>query len=100
MDSSLLLSLRQDLVSLEFCSSYCSLRDISLPRSLTPLFVLSVCGAGELVGLEDSTERSQEEAKKHMDQVDWSQDAAAVRFVNIVRELGADKLFHKCVSLN
>ncbi|XP_055365445.1 EF-hand calcium-binding domain-containing protein 4A isoform X2 [Betta splendens] len=51
-------------------------------------------GLGELVGLEDTTELSQEEAKTDMAQVDWSQDAAAVRFVNILKELGADKLFN------
>uniref|UniRef100_A0A4W6DUP6 Calcium release activated channel regulator 2B n=1 Tax=Lates calcarifer TaxID=8187 RepID=A0A4W6DUP6_LATCA len=50
-------------------------------------------GLGELVGLEDTTELSQDEADEDMDQTDWSQDAAAVRFVNILLELGADKLF-------
>lgn len=55
-----------------------------------PLFIF---GAGELVGLEDTTELSQDEADEDMDQTDWSQDAAAVRFVNILLELGADKLF-------
>ncbi|XP_073329004.1 EF-hand calcium-binding domain-containing protein 4A [Pagrus major] len=50
-------------------------------------------GLGELVGLEDTTELSQDEAEEDMDGVDWSQDPAAVRFVNILMELGADKLF-------
>ncbi|XP_026221280.1 EF-hand calcium-binding domain-containing protein 4A isoform X2 [Anabas testudineus] len=51
-------------------------------------------GLGELVGLEDTTERSREEAEKDMDQVDWSQEAAAARFVSILMELGADKIFN------
>ncbi|KAM3609131.1 uncharacterized protein V6R79_009998 [Siganus canaliculatus] len=50
-------------------------------------------GLGELVGLEDTTELSQEEAEEDMDRVDWSHDAAADRFVNLLVELGADKLF-------
>lgn len=52
-------------------------------------------GAGELVGLEDTTEQIQDEAEEDTEQVDWSQDPAAVRFVNILMELGADKLFSK-----
>lgn len=52
-----------------------------------------VCGAGELVGLEDTTELSQDDAEDHMDGTDISQDPAAVRFVNLLMELGADKLF-------
>ncbi|XP_076589699.1 EF-hand calcium-binding domain-containing protein 4A [Chaetodon auriga] len=50
-------------------------------------------GLGELVGLEDTTELSQEEREEDTDRVDWSQDPAVVRFVNILMELGADKLF-------
>ncbi|XP_070828702.1 EF-hand calcium-binding domain-containing protein 4A [Chaetodon trifascialis] len=50
-------------------------------------------GLGELVGLEDTTELSQEEGEEDTDRVDWSQDPAVVRFVNILMELGADKLF-------
>ncbi|XP_053175499.1 EF-hand calcium-binding domain-containing protein 4A [Scomber japonicus] len=50
-------------------------------------------GLGELVGLEDTTEQIQDEAEEDTEQVDWSQDPAAVRFVNILMELGADKLF-------
>lgn len=53
----------------------------------------SVCGAGELVGLEDTTELSQDKAEEDVDGVDMSQDPTAVRFVNILMELGADKLF-------
>lgn len=45
------------------------------------------------MGLEDSVELSHEESKEDSDQVDWSQDAAAVRFVNLLVELGADKVF-------
>ncbi|KAM8893141.1 EF-hand calcium-binding domain-containing protein 4A isoform 2-T2 [Spinachia spinachia] len=49
-------------------------------------------GLGELVGLEDSSERSlnESEDREHMD---CSQDSPAVRFVNILMELGADQLF-------
>ncbi|XP_071353767.1 EF-hand calcium-binding domain-containing protein 4A isoform X2 [Trachinotus anak] len=50
-------------------------------------------GLGELMGLEDTTELSQDEAEEDPDQVDLSQDEAAVRFVNVLMELGADKLF-------
>lgn len=57
--------------------------------------VFSFCVAGELVGLEDTAERSREEAEKDMDQVDWSQEAAAARFVSILMELGADKIFNE-----
>lgn len=49
-------------------------------------------GLGELVGLEDVTEPDQEEEESNTDKVDWSQDPAAVRFVNILTELGADRL--------
>ncbi|TNN86988.1 EF-hand calcium-binding domain-containing protein 4A [Liparis tanakae] len=49
-------------------------------------------GLGELVGLEVSTELVQSESE-HTDQVDYSQDPVAVRFVNILMELGADTLF-------
>lgn len=87
-------------VVLIYEKSYCSFRRISLSRPQTPLFFLAVCGAGELVGLEDTTELSQEETQKDMEQVDWSQNAAAVSFVNILRELGADKLFNKYVTSN
>lgn len=45
------------------------------------------------MGLEDTTELSQDEAEEDADQVDWTQDPPAVRFVNILMELGADKLF-------
>lgn len=52
-------------------------------------------GAGELVGLDDTTEQIQDEAEENTGQVDCSQDPAAVRFVNILIELEADKLFSK-----
>lgn len=53
----------------------------------------SISGAGEMIGLEDTTELSQDEAEEDVDQMDWCQDATADRFVNILMELGADKLF-------
>ncbi|XP_060891472.1 EF-hand calcium-binding domain-containing protein 4A [Labrus mixtus] len=49
-------------------------------------------GLGGLMGLEDTTELDQEEQELHTEQVDWSQDPAAVRFVNILMELGAERL--------
>ncbi|KAF7654220.1 hypothetical protein LDENG_00072230 [Lucifuga dentata] len=49
-------------------------------------------GLGELTGLEENRAQSQDEAKDDQDQVDWTQDPAAVRFINAVTELGADKL--------
>lgn len=45
------------------------------------------------MGLEDTNKRSQDKAEEDMDGVDMSQDPTAVRFVNILMELGADKLF-------
>ncbi|XP_074488860.1 EF-hand calcium-binding domain-containing protein 4A [Sebastes fasciatus] len=50
-------------------------------------------GLGEFVGLEDTIELSQDESEEDLDQVDWSQEPLAARFVNILMELGADKLF-------
>lgn len=47
------------------------------------------------MGLEDTTELGQNEAEEDMDRMDLSQDPVAVRFVNILMELGADKLFNE-----
>lgn len=47
------------------------------------------------MGLDDTTELSQDKAEEDTDQVDLSQDTAAVRFVNILMELGADELFRE-----
>lgn len=48
---------------------------------------------GELTGLGETIEHSQDEADGDKDHVDWTQDPAAVRFLNMVTELGADKIF-------
>lgn len=45
------------------------------------------------MGQEETDELSQDEAEDDVDEVDWSQDPTATRFVNIIMELGADKLF-------
>ncbi|XP_068169495.1 EF-hand calcium-binding domain-containing protein 4A isoform X2 [Antennarius striatus] len=50
-------------------------------------------GLSELVGLEDTTELSEDKAEKGVDREDMSQEPASVKFVNILMELGADKLF-------
>ncbi|XP_041852471.1 EF-hand calcium-binding domain-containing protein 4A [Melanotaenia boesemani] len=50
-------------------------------------------GLGDLMGLEETTELSLDEAEEDEDEMDWSQDPTAVRFLNILKELGADKLF-------
>ncbi|XP_037834402.1 EF-hand calcium-binding domain-containing protein 4A isoform X2 [Kryptolebias marmoratus] len=50
-------------------------------------------GLGDLMGLEEATELHPDEAEEDGDEVDWSRDPTAVRFVNILTELGADKLF-------
>ncbi|XP_078113220.1 EF-hand calcium-binding domain-containing protein 4A isoform X2 [Sander vitreus] len=50
-------------------------------------------GLGEFVGLEDTTELSQDKAEEDTDHVEWSQEPPALRFVNILMELGADQLF-------
>lgn len=57
---------------------------------LTPLEFNTVLG--ELVGVDDSTELSQEEVEEATDKEEWSQDAAAAGFVDLLIELGADKL--------
>ncbi|MEQ2271204.1 hypothetical protein XENORESO_000969 [Xenotaenia resolanae] len=49
-------------------------------------------GLGELMGL-DETELSPDGREAERDEVDWSQDPTAARFVNILMELGADKIF-------
>ncbi|XP_031721189.1 EF-hand calcium-binding domain-containing protein 4A [Anarrhichthys ocellatus] len=49
-------------------------------------------GLDGLVGLENLTEPSQNQSED-TDRMDCSQDTRAVRFVNILMELGADKLF-------
>ncbi len=103
MGSSLLLSSTQDLVSVGIWDIY-SISHLwgkllfirkCLPSTLNQVVCASLClwGAGELVGLDDTTELSQDEIEEDLDRVEWSQDAAAVRFVNILMELGADKLF-------
>ncbi|KAM9377707.1 EF-hand calcium-binding domain-containing protein 4A [Pholidichthys leucotaenia] len=50
-------------------------------------------GLGELVGLDETTELSQNEEDEDVDEVDWSKDPTAERFVSILTELGADNLF-------
>ncbi|KAK5927930.1 hypothetical protein CgunFtcFv8_013035 [Champsocephalus gunnari] len=50
-------------------------------------------GFGEFVGLDDTTELSPDETEADTEQVDWSQDSSALRLVNILTELGADKVF-------
>ncbi|XP_031603240.1 EF-hand calcium-binding domain-containing protein 4A [Oreochromis aureus] len=50
-------------------------------------------GLGELVELEEMTDLDQDEAEEELDEADFSQDPSAVRFVNTLMELGADKLF-------
>ncbi|KAK5619523.1 hypothetical protein CRENBAI_013908 [Crenichthys baileyi] len=49
-------------------------------------------GLGELMGL-DETEMSPDGGQAERDEVDWSQDPTVARFVNILMELGADKIF-------
>lgn len=70
--------------------------DTSIPydRRINQVFGLSLSlwDAGELVGLEDSPEPSLNESED-LGHTDCSQDSPAVRFVNILMELGADKLF-------
>uniref|UniRef100_A0A3Q2Q0E8 Calcium release activated channel regulator 2B n=1 Tax=Fundulus heteroclitus TaxID=8078 RepID=A0A3Q2Q0E8_FUNHE len=50
-------------------------------------------GLGELMGLDETTKLSPDGAKAERDEVDWSQDPTAARFVNMLMELGADKIF-------
>ncbi|XP_063337150.1 EF-hand calcium-binding domain-containing protein 4A isoform X1 [Pelmatolapia mariae] len=50
-------------------------------------------GLGEQVELEEVTDLDQDEAEEELDEADFSQDPSAVRFVNILMELGTDKLF-------
>lgn len=39
------------------------------------------------------TDLDQDETEEELDEADFSLDPSAVRFVNILMELGADKLF-------
>ncbi len=48
-----------------------------------------------MLGLEDTAELSPDEAEEDVGGENWSQDPAAVRFVNLLMELGADKLFEE-----
>ncbi|XP_075996820.1 EF-hand calcium-binding domain-containing protein 4A isoform X2 [Genypterus blacodes] len=50
-------------------------------------------GLGELTGLDESIEHSRDGADDGRNHVDWTQDPAAVRFLNMLTELGADKIF-------
>lgn len=68
---------------------------IHIFRKATVIKVDHTPFAGELVGMEDTAELSQDEAEEDMDGVDMSQDPAVDRLVNILVELGADKLFNE-----
>lgn len=62
------------------------------------LFLGSIfCGVGEQVELEEVTDLDHDEAEEELDEADFSQDPSAVRFVNILMELGTDKLFKEWV---
>ncbi|CAL8356472.1 unnamed protein product [Lota lota] len=50
-------------------------------------------GLGGIMELDDSLDQSQDEGRAQPDQVDWNQDPGVIRFVNMLRELGADRLF-------
>ncbi|CAG5957929.1 unnamed protein product [Menidia menidia] len=58
---------------------------------LTPMEFNTVLG--ELMGLEETNELSSEETEEGVADVNWSPDPTSVRFVNMLMELGADKLF-------
>ncbi|XP_054895047.1 EF-hand calcium-binding domain-containing protein 4A isoform X2 [Poeciliopsis prolifica] len=50
-------------------------------------------GLGELMGVDETAELNPDGSEALRDDVDWSQDPTAARFVNILMELGADKMF-------
>ncbi|KAM3868223.1 LOW QUALITY PROTEIN: EF-hand calcium-binding domain-containing protein 4A-like [Diretmus argenteus] len=50
-------------------------------------------GLGEILGREETTEQSQDKAEEDNQQVDWTQDPSAIKFINRLMEIGADKLF-------
>ncbi|XP_043980661.1 EF-hand calcium-binding domain-containing protein 4A-like [Gambusia affinis] len=50
-------------------------------------------GLGELMGVDETAELSPDGSEAERNDVDWSQDPTAARFVNILMELGADKMF-------
>ncbi|XP_061773154.1 EF-hand calcium-binding domain-containing protein 4A isoform X6 [Nerophis ophidion] len=58
---------------------------------LTPLEFST--GLGELMEQNDSTEQSQDLTDKEREQVDWSENSAAITLTHLLNELGADKLF-------
>lgn len=54
---------------------------------------MCVLSAGELVGLEDTADLSQKEPEEEVNGLDLSQEPTVVRVVNVLMELGGDKLF-------
>ncbi|XP_061917056.1 EF-hand calcium-binding domain-containing protein 4A isoform X3 [Entelurus aequoreus] len=58
---------------------------------LTPLEFST--GLGELMEQNDSTGQSQDLTDKEREQVDWSENSAAITLTHLLNELGADKLF-------
>lgn len=47
------------------------------------------------MGLEETMEDSQHKEEDSNGKKDWSQDLAALRFVDLLTELGAEKLFKR-----
>lgn len=52
-----------------------------------------VCAAGELLGLEDTADLSQNQPEEEVNGLDLSEDPTVVRVVNVLTELGGDKHF-------
>jgi len=76
------------------CAAMTNQTNLHLITKYVILFLLSrLLFAGELMGPQETTELSLEEAEEDGGDVDWSQDPTAVRFISILMELGADKLF-------
>lgn len=54
---------------------------------------MGVCAAGELLGLEDTADLSQNQPEEEVNGLDLSEDPTVVRVVNVLAELGGDKHF-------
>ena len=64
---------------------------------------MCVRASGELVGLEDTADLSQTEPEEEGNGLDLSEDPTVVRVVNVLMELGGDKLLKElgyCSVLN
>ena len=81
-------------------------KDLRFPKMLTAMgttqySLISVVpfftgfGLGELMGLDETPKTGKVVAEEDKEPFEWTQDQNAVKFMNILMELGAEKLFRK-----